>query len=266
MNEQEIKDIFYKKLSEYVATNSKALTEIMPQGASIQKSDIIIGEKPRFRNYLFNVTVTAPVWCDLEYWNVKENCRDTKSDVFYNLVLQPFSGEGWLMDNEDESCISICNSNKDIVKQYFAENDSWDNYYAYSDNKEVAKEIGYKEANDFVFLSTVHNKKQAYVRKYFGTVDLRKCVLNSNIEAIYIPILPIFIKLNGKKVLAGTFNIENNEVSIELFKKEIDEYNKKIENEKKMKEKKKARNIKIISFTITSVTVIAAVIIMILLL
>ena len=249
-----IKEKCIKELKKYFEINNLAIKALSPhivnKVKNISYEELILGEKPCFHNYLIRVSVNAGVWCDFERWNMRENDYETSKEHVYNLVRQPFSGFGWLMKNEEESNIDICNSNRAVVDQYFDNNDRYERYYAYSDKSSLANEIGFKTANDFVFLSTVQNSKRAYLRKASTLVDLKDCILNNEKQPIYIPILPIYIMgFGGQKILVGSYNINKNEVVIDYLKKEISDYEKKI---KKQKEKK----FRIIKITVTSVVIV----------
>lgn len=239
--EKEIQEECFKIFRDYVDSNKTDLSAIAPQFAGdiadIKSENLIVGERPQFRKYKFSVTVRAPVVADMPYYDWSEQRRKTKSQLFYNMLNQPFEGYCWLMDNEENSDISICNNNADLVNQHLHDKEIFKKFYALSEKKKAAEFVGKEEANTFVLLSTAHLPKQAYV-EFVMLNDNFKCEA-TKFEPVQIPLLPVYLKLkNGEKVLIGTYIIEENKFIVDFYKKETEDYRtKKAAEEKKKKEK-----------------------------
>lgn len=240
--EKVIKEDCYKILKEYVENNKTELMAVAPQLtgdiSDIKLEDVIIGEKPQFRNYKFNVEVTAPVVFDAPYYDWDEGRTKTKMQHFANLVHQPFEGCCWLMENEEKSDITICKENIDLVNKCF--NGKIKKFFSLSDKQDAATFVGEEEANRFAFLSTVNHPKQAYVN-YVLINDDFKCEL-ANDKTILVPLLPIYLKLkNGGKVLIGTYFIDDKKFVINFYGKEVEDYRTKKAEEAENAKKKKTR-------------------------
>ena len=208
INEKEVKEKCCKALKNYLEENRailrKCFPEIINNMRNISTDSIILGERPRFRSYFFEGNFSGAT--DINFYDV--GSITIKDRRYYN--NEPFKGFYWMMDNEDVSDISICKDNIDIVNKYLKYNYKSDTILAFSQKNAAAKEVVCREyVGDFF--------------KAFTDIYDLKCELNSKTTTIYIPFLPIYLQLDGKKVLVGTYYIDEDRPVIGYRKAEIKE-------------------------------------------